>query len=113
MRWYQKIIEAHTKVTNQVSHSERMKSNRYFVWQEDGSNDLEAGNCHAEKAITGTTDLFTKREFDPWVEKMGESFDLLEIAWALNSIQHEEETGFYHYEWTWEVLDGNDEADGV
>ena len=66
MSWQQRIIGAHTAVTNAVSHGQRMQSDRYFVWQEDGANDLEANDGHAERAVTGTTDLFTKQEFDPW-----------------------------------------------
>lgn len=103
MTWQEKIIAAHTAVTDAVSHSERMESDRYFVWQEDGTNDLIAGDHHAESAVTGTTDLFTKQEFDPWVDALGESLSSYGIAWSVNSIQYESDTGFYHYEWDWEV----------
>lgn len=103
MTWYERIIAAHAAVTNAVSHSQRMKSSRYFVWQEEGSHDLAAENEHAEKAVTGSTDLFTKREFDPWKDAFEKSLDQHGIAWYLNSIQYEEGTGFYHYEWVWEV----------
>lgn len=71
--WYEKIIAAHLDVTDQVSHIERIKSDRYFVWQEDGESVLAADDIHAECAITGTTDLFTKQEFDPWVDAFGRS----------------------------------------
>ena len=54
--WYEKIIAAHLDVTDQVSHIERIKSDRYFVWQEDGESVLAADDLHAECAITGTTD---------------------------------------------------------
>lgn len=104
MTWYDKIIAAHTAVTDQVSHFERMQSDRYFVWQEDGLNSLNANDAHIETAVTGSTDLFTKQEFDPWVEALGISFDQVGIAWSLNSIQHEDDTGFIHYEWYWEVI---------
>lgn len=103
MTWYEKLIAAHTAVTDAVSHSERIKSDRYFVWQEDGTNDLLAGDGHAEHAVTGTTDLFTKQEFDTWVDALGESLSSHGISWSLNSVQYEEDTGFYHYEWAWEV----------
>ncbi len=53
----------------------------------------------------GATDLFTKQEFDPWKEAFEKSLDENGITWYLNSIQYEEETGFFHYEWYWEVLD--------
>lgn len=105
MTWYEKIIAVHTAVTDAVSHGGRMKSSRYFTWQEDGTNQFSANNKCQEKAVTGTTDLFTKKEFDPWVAAFEESINNeTDIAWSLNSIQFEEETGFWHYEWTWEVL---------
>lgn len=103
MTWYERIIAAHTAVTDKVSHSERLKSDRYFVWQEDGANDLLAGNRHTEKIVTGTTDLYTKIEFDPWVGAFGTSLDNAGICWELVLSDYEEETGFYHYSWDWEV----------
>ena len=103
MTWYETIIAAHTAVTDSVSHNERMKSDRYFVWGENGADDLEASNIHAEKAVTGYTDLYTKIEFDPWKDQIEESFDKHGIFWSLNSVQYEEETGFTHYEWYWSV----------
>ena len=104
MTWYERLIAAHRAVTEAVSHAARVKSERYFVWQEDGSNDLAGDNGHGERAVTGTTDLYTKQELDPWADALGESFDAHGIAWALNSVQYEADTGFYHYEWVWEAL---------
>ncbi len=103
MSWYETIISAHTDVTNSVSHGQRLRSDRYFVWQEDGTNDLNANEEHVEKAMRGTTDLFTKQEFDPWVDAFGESLSGRSVAWYLSSVQFEEDTGFWHYEWVWEV----------
>lgn len=106
MRWFEKIIAAHTAVTDQVSHFHRMDSNRYFVWQEDGRNDLEAENVHVEGAVTGFTDLFTTEEFDPWADQLQASFDQYGISWSLGDVQYEEDTGIIHYTWDWEVIDG-------
>lgn len=104
MKWHEKIIKAHLQVTDAVSHSHRLNSTRYFVWQEDGSNDLMLGDRHAERAVTGTTDLFTTTEFDPWADEIGEVFSSFGIAWSLAAVQYEEDTGFYHYTWDWEVV---------
>lgn len=104
MKWYEKIIAVHRAVTDSVSHAEKMKSNRYFVWQEDGANDLEADGLHAERAVTGSTDLFTKQEFDPWKEQFEHALETSCILWSYNSFQYEEDTGFYHHEWYWEVI---------
>jgi hypothetical protein len=104
MVWYDTVIAAHTAVTDAVSHFERLNSDRYFVWQEDGSNGIVGDDRHVEGAVTGTTDLFTKREFDPWKEEFEESMDSIGMAWYLNSVQYEEDTGFIHYEWVWSVI---------
>lgn len=107
MTWYERIVSVHTAVTSNVSHFSRMQSDRYFVWQEDGANDFEADDLHAESAVTGTTDLFTKQEFDPWKDAFEAALDADgTIAWSLNSVQYEEDTGFIHYEWEWQVSKG-------
>lgn len=103
MAWHDTVIAAHLDVTDAVSHAKRLKSERYFVWQEDGANDLAGDNVHSEGAVQGTTDLFTKQEFDPWAEQFQEAMSSRQMAWYLNSVQYEEETGFFHYEWVWEV----------
>ena len=64
---------------------------------------LAAGRFVTGWFVTGTTDLYTKLEFDPWKEAFEASLDEQEIWWYLNSVQYEEETGFIHYEWVWEV----------
>lgn len=102
--WYDTVIAAHTAVTDAVSHFERLDSDRYFVWQEDGADGIVSDNRHHEGAVTGTTDLFTKREFDPWKEEFEESMDSIGMVWYLNSVQYEEDTGFIHYEWVWSVI---------
>lgn len=105
MSWQATIKAAHLSVTDAVSHYRRLKSDRYFVWAEDGTNDLEADDLHTERAITGTTDLYTKIENDPWREAIEEAFEQYGIVWYQNSVQYEEETGYIHTEWVWEVLD--------
>lgn len=101
MTWYEEVIAVHKAVTDAVSHGQRLKSSRYFVWQEDGAADFEAGNRHVEKAVTGSTDLFTKREFDPWKEEFEASLNKSRLVWRLESVQFEPDTGFWHYEWVW------------
>ena len=53
--------------------------------------------------MQGTTDLFSKRELDPWADQLGEAMSSRGIAWYLNAVQYEEDTGFWHWEWVWEV----------
>ena len=103
MEWRKKIIAAHMAVTSAVSHQGRIKSDRYFVWQEEKPDVLIADNRHIERKMTGSTDLCTKLEEDPWVDALGQSFDEHGISWELNSIQYEPDTGFTHYEWLWVI----------
>lgn len=103
MSWYERVIQAHLQVTDQISHGQRLKSERYFVWGEDGSNDLIGDNQHVERAVTGATDLYTKQEFDPWADALGEALSAAGIAWALVGVDFEEDTGFWHWSWDWEV----------
>lgn len=104
MTWYERIIACHTAVTNAVSHAKRLKSDRYFVWMEDGRNDFKSGNHHAEKAVEGTTDLYTKTEFDPWAAQFEAALDADgSIAWYLNLTDYDEDSGLWHYEWVWQV----------
>ena len=102
--WAEKLIAAHLCVTDKVSHSERLASERYFVWQEEGENNLVASNGTAEKVVTGSTDLFTKFEFDPWAGQLEQAFDNAGISWYQNAVVYEKDTGLYHHEWVWEVL---------
>ena len=103
--WAQTIIDALTSVAGaSVSHTERLKSERYIVWQEDGAKDLSANNRHAEKVVTGSADLYTKQEFDPWGDAVGEAFDAYGVAWSLESVVLEDDTGLYHWSWDWEAM---------
>lgn len=80
------------------------KPDKYIVWAEDSeSTSLYADNKKEEQAIQGTLDYFTKQEFDPIVLTIQNTLNKNEISWTLNSIQHEEDTKYTHYEWMWEV----------
>ena len=100
--WYERIIAAHLAVTDQVSHGARMKSRRYFVWQEEGRRDLEAENRHIEKAMSGITDLWTDVELDPWADQLEEALDNAGIAWRRSlGAAYDEERGIWHVQWSW------------
>lgn len=106
MSWYETVIAVHTAVTNAVSHGKRLNSERYFVWQEERGEDFEANGRHAERAMSGTTDLFSKQEFDPWKEDFEAQLNASPLSWYLNSVQFEQDTGFWHWEWVWSVRYG-------
>ena len=101
--WHERIVEAHLSVTQAVSHGQRIQSERYFVWMEDGTADLYADNAHVQRAVTGSTDLYTKTELDPWADELGKALSRNEIAWSLVGVEFEAEAGFWHYSWDWTV----------
>lgn len=101
--WAQTVIKAHTAVTDKVSHGGRLKSDRYFVWIEGADNDACADNGHVDVAVRGTTDLFTKKEFDPWCRQLEASFDAYGISWQRVDVLFEDDTDFWHYVWDWEA----------
>lgn len=81
------------------------KPDKYIVWAEDGeAGSSNADNHKTNQVIQGTIDYFTKMEFDPNFELIQEKLNSIDISWQLNSIQHEEKTGYIHYEWVWEMI---------
>lgn len=85
----------------------RKKDQNYLVWAEEKIPTLLKGDNKVQKRkITGTTDYFTKEEYDPVVKQIEEAMNQGQMSWECNSIQREEETGYIHYEWIWEVYDG-------
>lgn len=80
----------------------RLNSAPYAIWQEDGAENYHANNQTVEQRVTGSTDYFTKQEFDPAVDDIQEMLKTSAFSWWLNSVQYEEETGLIHYEWRWE-----------
>lgn len=76
----------------------------YGVFSEDGSNDLSAGNSHAETATEGTVDYFTRDDSGaPQRAIEGALESVWSLAWYLNSVQFEENTGYIHYEWVFQL----------
>lgn len=101
-----KVRDALLTVTDNVGHYEALNAeDRYIVWAEDReAESVHANNRKAIQAIQGTVDYFTKTDGDERVDEIQKALrDAEGVAYQLNSVQHEEETGFVHYEWLWEV----------
>lgn len=82
-----------------------VKKNRYIIWAEDSeSSSFHANNRLEEQQIHGTIDLFTKTEYDQIADAVQEKLGDAEISFRINSILYEDETGFIHYEWEFEVV---------
>ncbi len=75
----------------------------YFVWAEDGGEICAGDNGAVEQSMEGTIHYFTKTEMDEVVDQVITVLNGFDVAVYLNSVQYEEETGFIHYEWVWEV----------
>ena len=76
----------------------------YGVFAPDGSNDLHAGDAHAEHAVEGTVDYFTRDETGTPQLVIERALDGVEsLSWYLNSVQFESDTGYIHYEWVVQV----------
>ena len=105
--WAQVIIDAHKAVAGSaVSHAGRLKSDRYFVWQEDFlDQDDVSDDEHDSEAVSGSTDLYTKREFDPWIRQIEAEFKKDDrILWSKDGMTFEPDTGFFHFSWEWTVI---------
>jgi len=76
----------------------------YIVWAEDSQGDsLHSDNVMKALAVQGTIDYYTKTEYDTIAQEIEMAMNNSKISWKLNSIQFEEENGYIHSEWIWEV----------
>ena len=68
MELLKRVRDALLTITEDPYHLEaENKGNRYIVWQEDSEGEsLYADDRHVITVISGTVDLFTKQEYDPW-----------------------------------------------
>ena len=93
------------KVTERVYHYHAMnEDDQYIVWAEESESGANEGdNRKLNQTIQGTIDYFTKMDMDENVDKIQSLLNGAGISFYLNSVQFEEETGYIHYEWNWEV----------
>lgn len=75
------------------------------VYGEDNERSLYANNAHAEKVLEGTIDVFSRDGTGAAKRNVESALTLYNIPYRLNSIQYEEDTGFLHYEWVFQVLE--------
>ena len=81
------------------------QTGNYIVWAEDSEGDsIHADDGKTEQVIQGTIDYFTKTENDPVATQIQDKLTENEISWRLNSVQYEQDTGYIHYEWVFEVV---------
>lgn len=71
----------------------------YLVFGEDGGNDLNADDHHAERAVEGTVDLFTRDNTGREIARVEQALEESGDAWYYASTQYETDTGLLHHEW--------------
>lgn len=101
----EKVREALLEVSDRV-YLYTAKGNQkapYIIYGIDGENNLFGSDQRAERCDTGYIDLFTKQARDELIKAIPDALEAAGVAFYLNSVQQEEETGLLHYEWRWEA----------
>ena len=101
-----KVKNALSTVPCSVNHFYALKKpNQYIIWAEQSAGtQLFADNLKNDQSIIGTVDYFTKVDMDPNLALIHEAMNTAEISLTLESVQYEDETGYAHYEWRFEVV---------
>lgn len=104
-----RIKNALLAVTSDVYHFKALKkTDRYIVWAEDGAgNQLNANNKRRQSVTTGKIHLFSKTENDPYIGSIEGSLTKRKISFILDSVSYEDDTGYIHHAWDFEVANEN------
>ena len=100
------IGKAFSDVCPATSHYFRPDRSKapFLVWAEDGEQaSLQGGNLKRMQSIVGAANYYTKTEYDPAVDQLQLAMNAQGMAWELNSVQYEEDTGLIHWSWDWKV----------
>lgn len=95
------LISDLLELTQAVYHDDAAPDhpNQYIVWSIDGGENLYADQTAAETSLEISVDLFTADEFDPLADQVQAVFSQNQVAWYINSVQYERDTGLTHWEW--------------
>ncbi len=102
-----RIKNALLAVTSDVYHFKALKkTDRYIVWAEDGAgNQLNANNTRRQSVTTGRIHLFSKTENDNYKGDIEDVLTESKISFILDSVSYEDDTGYIHHVWNFEVED--------
>lgn len=83
----------------------KQRKRDHGIYAEDGQNVLHASNGRAETAVQGTVHYFTRDDSGAPQKAIEAALEAAEgVAWYLDTIQYEQDTGFIHYAWVFECL---------
>ena len=74
------------------------------VWAEDDERSLYANNGHAERIWQGMIHWFTRLDTGDGKTAIEKALDAADIQYSFDSVAYEEDTGFLHYVWIFEVV---------
>jgi len=78
----------------------RVPSGDHIVYAEDAPDDLVANGLHAERATTGTVDLFTRTYDGTTAARVEAALEgLPHVAWEQLDPIYEDDTEYVHYIW--------------
>ena len=79
---------------------DRTPQGDHIVWAEDAPDDLVANGLHAERATSGTVDLFTRAYDGTTAAQVEAALESLPHAvWEQLDPLYEDDTEFVHYIW--------------
>jgi len=83
---------------------ENATADTYGVVSLDGGAPSLWADCKMEgQTFGGTVDLFTRDPSQTPVQAVQGVLKGLDISWYLNSVQFEDDSGYIHHEWVWQV----------
>jgi hypothetical protein len=102
---FNELREALLRVEPKVGHYRGFKNeDKYIVWAEDNQgNSVWADGKMQNQVIEGTIDYFLKDEDDMAILRMQAELDKADISYRYNSTQYEDDTGFIHHEWIFQL----------
>jgi hypothetical protein len=89
------------------------QTDNYIIWAEDSAGSaLYADDRMDKQTIQGTIDYYTKTEYDTVAKQIEDTLNGSDVSWYPGPVQHEQDTGYIHYEYIWEIdgVEGDPDA---
>lgn len=73
----------------------------YGTWAEDTGTEFTVGNVTAEQVLNGFVDYFTRDDSATPRQAIQQAMTDAGVVWHLDAVQHESDTGYIHYSWSY------------